>query len=166
MPADFLLVCAMNPCPCGYYGHGLRPCTCTPNQRQRYRARVSGPMLDRIDLQVEVPNVSPETYTAPQDPEWASKRIAQRICVATERQLKRSRIPNGRLDQAGLEQAIGTSTGLHRTLETILRTYRLTGRSRVRLLRIARTLADLEDRDQVTSDDILLAARLRGSTRG
>lgn len=165
MPADFLLVCTMNPCPCGYHGHNLRACTCSPTQRQRYRARVSGPMLDRLDLQVEVPNVAPETYTAPPDITWSTERIAQQVHIATERQQSRASVPNGRLDQGDLEQAIGTAVKVHRTLEMILRTYRLSGRSRVRLLRISRTLADLDDRDDVRSDDLLLAARLRGATR-
>ncbi|MEE2888693.1 MAG: YifB family Mg chelatase-like AAA ATPase [Planctomycetota bacterium] len=166
MPADFLLVCTMNPCPCGYHGHGLRACTCSPAQRQRYRARVSGPMLDRLDLQVEVPNVAPETYTAPQDTAWSTEQIAQQVQVATERQQSRSAVPNARLREGDLEQAIGTAVDVHRTLETILRTYRLSGRSRVRLLRISRTLADLDDRDDVLSDDLLVAARLRGAIQG
>lgn len=162
MPADFLLVCAMNPCPCGYYGHSLQACTCTPSQRQRYRGRISGPILDRFDLQVEVPNVAPETYTAPQDPAWGSALIALQVESAIQRQQSRSSVANGRLDQKGLEKAIGASPAVHRTLEMVLRSYRLSGRSRTRMLRIARTLADLDDREAVTSDDILQAARLRG----
>ncbi len=166
MPAEFLLVSAMNPCPCGYFGDTTQVCRCTPTQRDRYRARISGPLLDRLDLQIEVPNVPPETYRQQRDPQWSSAAIAARVQIATERQRHRGAAPNGRLDGRQLEAVIGNDDAVHQTLETILRRHRMSGRSRVRLLRIARTVADLEDREEVRAADLLVAARLRGADQG
>ncbi|MCB9869655.1 MAG: YifB family Mg chelatase-like AAA ATPase [Planctomycetes bacterium] len=163
MPADFLLICAMNPCPCGYASHPTRPCRCSPAVRDRYRARVSGPLLDRIDLQVEVPNLEPTELRQPRDPGWSTAASRARIAAAIERQRRRSgRVPNGRLENDALERAVGGDPDVHRTLDDVLRVYRMSGRARVRLLRIARTLADLDGRDDVCPDDVLAATRLRG----
>lgn len=169
MPADFLLVAAMNPCPCGYLGHPSRPCVCTTAQQRRYRARVSGPLLDRLDLQVEVPALPPESLHAPPDPRHGTRALADRVRVAVARQQHRNGdrngrwIPNGRLTDRRLEEVAAGDRRVLTTLEEVLRLRRLSGRARVRLLRIARTLADLEDRDAVTPDDVLAAARLRQS---
>jgi len=166
MPADFLLIGAMNPCPCGYRGDSRRVCGCLPSQRQRYQARVSGPLLDRLDLQVEVPAVDPAVLNQPPDPEWATAAMRDKVQSAIDRQ--RHRGPgtccNGRLGGEELERVV-PSQALRRTLEDILRTHRLSGRARVRLLRIARTLADLADRETVVPEDLFEAARLRSYER-
>ena len=163
MPADFLLVGAMNPCPCGYHGCELRPCTCTPGQRSRYHSRVSGPLLDRIDLQIEVPALPPAELHRPPDPNWSTARARERVLQAVGRQSGRNPegVPNGRLRDSDLEAAIGSHARINGVLEEVLRIRRLSGRARVRLLRIARTLADLDAREDVAPDDILSAARLR-----
>ena len=163
MPADFLLVGAMNPCPCGYHGCEQRPCTCTPGQRSRYHSRVSGPLLDRIDLQVEVPALPAAELHRPPDPEWSTAEVQERVLRAVERQRERNPegVPNGRLQDADLEAALGSTTRIMGVLEDVLRIRRLSGRARVRLLRIARTLADLDAREVVAPDDILSAATLR-----
>jgi magnesium chelatase family protein len=166
MPADFLLVCAMNPCQCGYHGHGQRPCVCNPGQRQRYRSRISGPLLDRLDLQIEVPALPPSELHRPSDPKWSTARVRDRVLVAVDRQRQRNRRcpawPNGRLRDAALEDAVGTSDDIRHAVEDVLRIHSMSGRARVRLLRIARTIADLDDRDNVLIPDIHAAARLRG----
>jgi magnesium chelatase family protein len=170
MPADFLLAATMNPCPCGYFGHAVRPCVCSRAQRHRYRSRVSGPLLDRIDLQVEVPAHDPETRSRPPDPAWSTAVLRHRVLGAVERQARRNRgphgpIPNGRLADRALERAVGADAAVLGAVEEVLRTQRLSGRARVRLLRIARTLADLAERDEVRREDVLAAARLRGLER-
>jgi magnesium chelatase family protein len=164
MPADFLLVGAMNPCPCGYRGHPRRVCQCSTAQRQRYQARVSGPLLDRLDLQVEVPALEPQVLNQPPDPSWATAAMWDRVQLALERQRHRGRGPNGHLSDENLAQAVPIGR-LRRTLEEVLRVWRLSGRARVRLLRIARTLADLADRETVLPEDLMEAARLRGYER-
>ena len=176
MPADFVLVCAMNPCPCGYHGSDLRPCTCNPACRSRYRNRVSGPLLDRLDLRVEVPALAPQELHAKTDPSWSTARVRERVLLAVDRQRQRNapvlrtgRLarkggvgrPNGRLQDQDLERVFGPNRALLRTLEELLRIFRLSGRARVRLMRIARTLADLDDRDRVLPEDVHAAARLR-----
>ncbi len=126
-------------------------------------------MLDRLDLQVEVPALTPRALQADPDPSWSTEEIRKRVLSAVDRQRRRHGgrlIPNGRLQDADLERAFGRAKGLGRTLEEVLRIYRLSGRARVRLMRIARTLADLADRDDVLPEDIQTAARLRGFAAG
>ncbi|MEE9127189.1 MAG: YifB family Mg chelatase-like AAA ATPase [Planctomycetota bacterium] len=171
MPADFLLIGAMNPCPCGYRGHPRRACRCSPSQRQRYESRVSGPLLDRIDLQVEVPALDPSVLHQAPDARWATNAMQDQVQLAIDRQKHRghhrhgAELFNGRLSDDSLEQAVKPSRELRRVLEDVLRVHGLSGRARVRLLRIARTLADLGDRDAVGPDDLVEAARLRGYER-
>ena len=172
MPADFLLVAAMNPCPCGYLGHRTRPCRCTPPLRRRYAARISGPLLDRIDLQVEVPALDPVCFRGPPQQEWGTQSLRDRVKEAIERQQRRNApangcrfVPNGRLEDRALARAVGASAAVLDTMEEVLRANQLSGRARVRLLRIARTIADLEGRERVLPEDVLAAARLRGLER-
>jgi magnesium chelatase family protein len=165
MPADFLLVAAMNPCPCGYHGHPVRPCTCTHAQRRRYAARISGPLLDRFDMLVEVPALDPGQLSLPRDPAHSTARLRELVRAAALRQRRRgggTDARNGRLQDAALDRAVGRSREVVLTLEDVLRTYNLSARARVRLLRTARTIADLEGSDAVRRQDILAAARLRG----
>jgi magnesium chelatase family protein len=167
MPAAFLLVAAMNPCPCGYLGHRHRPCRCTPPAVQRYRSRLSGPLLDRLDLQVEVPALEPKELRGAEDADGSTAALADRVQVARARQLSRRRqqqgLPNARLQDRGLLQACAATELALTALDEVLRRHHHSGRARVRLLRIARTLADLDDRDQVADGDILEAAMLRES---
>ena len=168
MPADFLLVGAMNPCPCGYLGHPTRPCVCPPSGQQRYFRKLSGPLIDRFDLQVEVPALDPSCFRQASDPAWSTTVLRERVLVAFDRQRHRNNSaqgwkPNGRLEDHQLERVAGSDDRVHDTLEDLLRIYKMSGRSRVRILRIARTLADLDDRDDLTVADIRQATRLRGA---
>ena len=95
-PAQFQLVAAMNPCPCGFLGHPSGKCRCTPEQVARYRSKVSGPLIDRIDLQIEVPAV-PQHELAGHEPNEASEVVRARVSAARERQLARQGKPNAQL---------------------------------------------------------------------
>jgi magnesium chelatase family protein len=170
MPASFTLVAAMNPCPCGYRGHPQRPCQCSPPTIARYRNRISGPLLDRIDLQVEVPALDPSVFAIPRDASLSTEVLAAKIQAARARQSQRNRAlgqpgPNSALDGRALEEACAPLAQIEPVLQDILRLHRLGGRARVRLLRVARTLADLSERDTVLPDDLLEAAALRGYAR-
>ncbi|MBL9079864.1 MAG: YifB family Mg chelatase-like AAA ATPase [Planctomycetes bacterium] len=166
MPAQFLLVAAQNPCPCGHHGDRLRPCTCTPPAITRYRARLSGPLLDRIDLRVEVPSLLPHELRADPDPAGSTATLAERVLVARARQTSRQRggtvADNARLSDRDLLQACAATEPVLRALDDVLHRHAQGGRGRVRLLRLCRTLADLDDRAAITADDVFEAAALRG----
>ena len=171
MPAAFTLVAAMNPCPCGFLGHPSRPCTCTPQAIHRYRARLSGPLLDRMDLQVEVPALDPAALRAPRDERHSTAALRECIDAARKRQLARngkgagSATCNARLLDRQLERACRLDQRAEDALEGTLRLAHAGGRARVRLLRVARTLADLDGRDDITTTEILEAAAMRGFAR-
>ncbi len=160
MPADFLLVAAMNPCPCGHATDPRGRCRCTRAERARYRARISGPLLDRIDLRVDVPSLPPESFDDDETP-LSTADLLPRVRAAVAAQRERGGIPNGRLDGPALEQAFGTDGKARETLLTILRHTRASGRGRVRLMRIARTIADLAGHADVAPDDVRRASLLR-----
>ncbi|MFM1873114.1 MAG: hypothetical protein RL398_2536 [Planctomycetota bacterium] len=168
MPASFLLVAAMNPCPCGYAGHRRRPCVCTAAAVARYRARLSGPLLDRIDIVADVPALDPTELRSPVGEDDGSAHWRERVRQARQRQLQRQRqerrpLPNGRLDGERLVAACPMDEATQRVLDEVLRRRHDGGRGRVRLLRLARTLADLAERDEVAVADVLEAAALRGA---
>ena len=166
MPSRFRLLAAMNPCPCGYLGHPGRPCLCSPPAVRRYRARLSGPLLDRIDLQVEVPPIDPGSYDGPPDPEGTTAHLRAAVAAARQRQRERRRNPlldadNADLGDRALRLACAATKAARRTLEEVLRRHRGSGRARVRLLRVARTIADLRGADAVDEPDVLEAAALQ-----
>ncbi len=167
MPAGFLLVAAMNPCPCGYRGHRQRPCVCTPAAILRYRSRLSGPLLDRLDLQVEVPALTPAELRAPEDRTASTAALRERVLVAHARQQHRQRgrpdgVPNARLADRQLLAACAADERALAAVDEVLRRHHQSGRGRVRLLRLARTLADLDDRPAIAEGDVWEAATLRG----
>ena len=143
-PARFQLVAAMNPCPCGYLGDPERPCHCTPQNVQRYRSRVSGPLLDRIDLHVQVARLPPGDLLTPGYAGETSTRVQARVQRCRERQTKRQGGPNARLDPDQLASACLLGSVERKTLESAARQLRLSGRGLHRTLRVARTIADLE----------------------
>ena len=165
LPADFLLIAAMNPCPCGHASDPERTCSCSPGERRRYLARISGPLLDRFDLRIEVPAPPPQSLRMPRDPDWSTPTLAARVLRAHHRQVERNRdgVPNGRLEGLALDEATAASEPVQLALEHAMRVFRVSARGRTRLLRLARTLADLDDRDAITTDDARFAVRLRGS---
>jgi magnesium chelatase family protein len=146
IPARFQLVAAMNPCPCGNLGDRVRGCDCTPARLRAYRARISGPLLDRIDLQVDVPALPYEQMSGP--PGELSAAVAARVHAARARQAVRA-AGTGAFANADLD---GSQVRLHalpdadgaRLLASAMSRLGLTGRGHDRVLRVARTLADLE----------------------
>jgi magnesium chelatase family protein len=141
-PARFQLVAAMNPCPCGHLGDPAATCRCTPDRIAAYRARISGPLLDRIDLHVEVPRVGPEEI-AQATPSEASAEAARRVTAARGRQLERQGHANSRLEgRAVIDCALADAAALA-LLGTAMQRLALSARAYHRVLRVARTIADL-----------------------
>jgi magnesium chelatase family protein len=144
-PAEFQLVAAMNPCPCGYAGDPTHDCRCTPDQVQRYRARISGPLLDRIDLCVEVPRVPISDLTAPRGPhDDDSATVRRRVINAREKALLRAGQPNSDLSVVNLERDCALPPAEREWLEGAVEKLGASARAYHRVLRVARTIADLE----------------------
>ncbi|MDR2925672.1 MAG: YifB family Mg chelatase-like AAA ATPase [Azoarcus sp.] len=141
-PAKFQLVAAMNPCPCGYIGHPARPCTCTPTRIASYRAKISGPILDRIDLTIEVPPVSYSDLSGHPAGE-SSATVRDRVIRARERQISRQGVPNARLEAGRVEALCAPDAAGAALAEAAMRQLNLSARAYHRVLRVARTLADL-----------------------
>ena len=160
-PARFQLIAAMNPCPCGYLGDAEGRCRCTPDQVARYRARLSGPLLDRIDLQVFVPRVEHAVLTAPSAPAEGSADVRQRVIQARDRQLQRNGSPNAQLQPGQLEQACDLTPAARSLLDAALTRLSLSARAYHRVLRVARSIADLAACDQVDGAHVAEAVRYR-----
>ena len=148
LPCSFMLVGAMNPCPCGYYTHPTRPCTCTPGQRQQYMKKISGPLLDRFDIQVEVTPVPVEELSQLPSGE-SSAMIRQRVEEARKIQTERFKdCPgihcNAQMTRRLLEQYARLDEESANVLSTAMRRYNLSARAYDRILKVARTIADLD----------------------
>lgn len=161
-PADFQLIAAMNPCPCGYLGQPSGRCQCTPEQVARYAGKLSGPLLDRIDMHVQVANLSAQELTSDQTAE-ASHSIRQRVQSARDRQLHRQGCCNARLAGTELDRHLHTSTEVLGLLAQALDRLGLSARSYHRILRIARTVADMEGSVRLGRQHMLQAIQLRRS---
>jgi magnesium chelatase family protein len=163
-PASVTLVGAMNPCPCGYFGHPRRACRCAPPQRERYAARISGPLLDRIDIRVEVPWLPPDVL-GDERPQEASAAIRERVVLARRRQSARfpetgahvnAQLSGKMLRRHARPDDVGRAL-LHSAIERLA----LSGRAHDRILRVARSIADLAGRTNVTADDVAEALQYR-----
>ena len=147
-PARFQLIAAMNPCPCGYLGHSSGRCRCTEEQVLRYRARISGPLLDRIDMHVEVPSLPHEALHSARDGE-SSATVRARVIAARERQTARSGRPNSLLGQQEIARSCTLARGDAVLLEQAMEKLGLSARAYHRILKVARTIADLADSDSI-----------------
>ena len=165
-PADFQLVAAMNPCPCGGFGDRDGRCRCTPREVERYRARLSGPLLDRLDLRVEMTPLAAEELAAAADSTGGSAAAAARVARARALQCRRQGVLNARLSDAGVARWCAPDAAGARLLERTLTQFRLSLRTRQRVLRIARSIADLESSPAVRREHIAEALVLRGADRG
>ncbi|WP_428100479.1 YifB family Mg chelatase-like AAA ATPase [Candidatus Rariloculus sp.] len=142
-PARFQLVAAMNPCPCGYLGDGTDRCRCSLTRLQQYQGRVSGPLLDRFDLHIEVPQVSFGDL-ASDSARGESAELGQRIAAAREQQLARDGCLNAHLDDASVWRAVPLDRDSRALLKQAVEKWQLSARGAVRVLKSARTIADLD----------------------
>lgn len=167
-PSNFMLVAAMNPCPCGFFGHPTRRCTCAPGAVNKYLGRISGPMLDRIDLQIEVPPVDYNSLSESR-PSESSAEIKERVCRARELQQKRyagSGIScNARLTPAMLREFCVMTDDAAEYLKASFDKLGLSARAYDRILKVARTCADLSGEEKIGKSHILTAIRFRSLDR-
>lgn len=163
-PAEFMLVCAMNPCKCGWYGDPSRRCTCSPQSVANYRSRISGPLLDRIDIIMEVPAVKFDDLRKRREAE-PSKNIKQRVDLARNRQHarfgKNSSMCNARMGPNELRTYCKLDDESTELMRQAFQVFGLTARSYDRILRVARTIADLEGSERITSDHVAEAIQYR-----
>ncbi len=168
-PASFMLVASMNPCPCGYYNHPTRMCTCAPGAVQRYLGRISGPLLDRIDLQVEIMPVPFEELSSLQKGE-SSEVIRRRVMAARDRQSKRYAGVagvhcNAQMTEAMLHTYARPEDEALEILREAMDHYDMSARAYSRILKVARTIADLDDSDTITPIHIHEAISYRSLDR-
>src|SRR5690606_5010673 len=164
-PANFLLVMAMNPCPCGYYGDPIKPCTCTPTMIQRYQARLSGPLLDRMDIHIDVPRVEYDKLMGDGRGE-TSAAIRERVERARQRQQARFEgIPglfaNSDMGAGVVQKFCTLTTDARQLLELSVKRMQLSARAYHRILKLSRTIADLADCDKIEVNHVAEAIQYR-----
>ncbi|MBQ7335508.1 MAG: YifB family Mg chelatase-like AAA ATPase [Clostridia bacterium] len=169
-PCSFMLVGAMNPCRCGYFGHPSRKCTCKPEDVKRYISRISGPMLDRIDIQIELPSLTYDEISAPDAHAEHSETIRARVTVAREfaRQRmngKTNAFCNAQLDAAGIHEFCNPDPEASALLKAAYDRMGLSARGYDRILRVARTIADLDSSELIRAPHIAEAIQLRSLDR-
>ena len=166
LPSRFMLVCAMNPCRCGWFGHPSGRCTCTDSQVQSYLRRISGPLLDRIDMHVEVPSVEYEAMRRKEQPE-TSQQVRSRVNAARQVQQRRYEgtgvTCNAYMTPAMIGQYCQLDTAGEKLMQGAFDRLGLTGRSHDRILRMARTIADLEGEEQILPTHLAEAIQYRSS---
>ncbi len=160
-PARFQLVAAMNPCPCGYAGDPQRQCRCTPGAMERYRGRISGPLLDRIELQVAVPRLAPEELRGAGGAGESSAEVRGRVVAARERQLARAGKPNAALDNAETDRFCRLPPEARQLLDAATVRLQFSPRAWHRTLRVARTIADLAGHDTIATAHLAEAIACR-----
>lgn len=160
-PARFQLIAAMNPCPCGWAGDPSARCCCSPERIGRYFSRLSGPLLDRIDLQVHVPRLPATALTRPTPDVECSATVAARVIAAQEQQYRRAGLLNAHLDARATHQHCALSPTDQDLLETAIERLQLSARSMQRILRVARTIADLRHLEQIDRSSLSEALSYR-----
>jgi magnesium chelatase family protein len=162
-PARFQLIAAMNPCHCGYLGHYSGRCRCTPDQIARYRARISGPLIDRIDLQIELSALEQADFVASPQGE-PSSAVRERVARAREIQLRRQGVPNALLTGREIEERARVDAEGRRLIRDASSRFGLSARAHHRILKVARTIADLQRNGEVRSQDVAEALCYRGTS--
>jgi magnesium chelatase family protein len=167
-PASFMLVAAMNPCPCGFFTDPSKECACTPLQIQRYRSKVSGPLLDRIDIQIEVPALRYQEL-ASRDAGEPSSEIRWRVNAARkiqiERLKKRNIHSNAQMASRDIKRHCAVDEASERLLETAINKLGLSARAYSRILKVGRTIADLAGSPDIRAEHIAEAIQYRGLDR-
>ncbi len=159
-PAQFQLIAAMNPCPCGYHGHFNGKCHCTPDQISRYRSKISGPLLDRIDIQIEVPAVPQDDLLGKANGE-TSADLQARVEAARQRQLDRQEKSNALLSVTEIDAHCAPDAQGEALLQQAISRLNLSARAYHRVLKVARTIADLEERKNIEVKHIAEAVQYR-----
>ncbi len=165
-PARFMLIAAMNPCPCGFFGDEERPCTCTPHQVHKYQAKISGPLLDRIDLQVEVMRVRYQEMENIKNNETSAEirtRVlkARAIQAQRYRELKLNITTNSELSPRQIKRYLKLTREAQDFLKEVFEQKVLSNRAYDRLLKVARTIADLGEKEQVDVEEVAEALQFR-----
>lgn len=167
-PAHFLLVAAMNPCPCGHLGDSQKTCRCSLGQIRKYQSKVSGPILDRIDIHIEVPALSFRTLTS-QEPAESSAAIRERICacrkVQKSRYRSRSYKTNSRMNPRDVKEFATPDLQGRKLIEMAMKELHLSARAYYKVLKIARTISDLAGCEQIQSEHIAEAIQYRSLDR-
>ncbi|KQC10290.1 MAG: hypothetical protein APR62_12280 [Smithella sp. SDB] len=167
-PAKFMLIAAMNPCPCGYFGDRVRTCHCSPQQIRQYQSKISGPLMDRIDLHIEVPSVK---YRALSDKETgeSSMPIKERVNKARELQKKRfgsdDIVCNARMTEKQIQEFCQIGEEAHKLIEMAIEKLGLSARAVNRILKVSRTIADLENSSNIESVHVAEAIQYRSLDR-
>lgn len=164
-PAEFQLIAAMNPCPCGFHGHRNGKCRCTPDQISRYKGRLSGPFLDRIDLLIEVPALPAEALTSQADGE-SSATVRSRVEIASALQRKRQGKPNARLASNEIDTLCAPDEAGSKLLKQAIARLDLSARAWHRILKVARTIADLAGSERILAPHVGEAIQYRRLTHG
>ncbi len=163
-PSQFMLVAAMNPCPCGYQTEPRKTCSCTPPQIDKYLARISGPLVDRIDIHIEVPSVAFDELRSRRDGR-SSENMRSEVVRARDRQRQRfgaeSTLVNARLGSRELRELCALDSASEGILKSAMTELGLSARAHDKVLRLARTIADLAERDGVVADDLMEAIHYR-----
>lgn len=163
-PANFMLIASMNPCPCGYYGSKEKECTCSSNEINRYMHKISGPLLDRIDIQIEVNGVDYNKMTG-NHKEESSSEIKKRVDKARKIQEKRYKeyqiYSNSELTPKLIEKYCQIDESSKELLEKAFKKLNLSSRAYTRILKVARTIADLDGKENIESGHIAEAIQYR-----
>ena len=162
-PAQFMLITAMNPCPCGYFGSSLRQCKCTPNQVERYVSKISGPLLDRIDIHIDVPAVSFRKLRTSSGKGETSSEIRKRIEAARGIQTDRfgNSSTNSEMTHKQVEAFCKLDDHCEQLLKHAMTEFALSARAHDKICKVARTIADLEHREQIAAEHIAEAISYR-----
>jgi magnesium chelatase family protein len=168
-PANFMLVCSMNPCPCGNYGNPYQECTCTPAQIQKYQSKISGPLLDRIDIHIEVQAVKYQELTAQSSGE-TSAQIRQRVVKARQIQAERFRgkknvYKNADMGSKEIRKYCILDARSQEILKIAMNKMGLSARAYDKILKVARTIADLDNSETIQPQHISEAIQYRSLDR-
>lgn len=163
-PARFQLIAAMNPCPCGYLGHFNNKCRCTPDAVSRYQGKISGPLLDRIDMQIQVPALAHADLLRQSDGE-SSQAIQERVERAFERQIARQNKANNLLSTKEIDQLCETDTAASQLLQNAMLKLNWSARAYHRVLKVARTIADLANTREIRQAHVAEAIQYRRALR-
>ena len=168
-PAKFMLIAAMNPCPCGYYNHPQKSCHCSSTQIQKYLHKISGPLLDRIDLHIEVDPIQYHDLSNPQSIE-NSARVAQRVALARNIQIERFKneegiYTNAQMNSSLLKKYIKLNPPIEKIIEVAMEKFQLSARSYDRIKKLSRTIADLENTVEIKEHHVIEAIQYRNLDR-